>query len=453
MALLDPYSGSWTTAEAAHLARRVGFGATPSQVASLVSLGRSAAVDSFVNFDPLDTTVDSQISALPNTGQYAQIKNPQSKSQLQGWWLYRMVHTPQPLHEVFLLLLHDMLTTEFRKIEQNLSDRVNPGNDGTDEDAVCPPADIEGGDDPLEPDPTRGTRWATRIIKDQNTLMRQKCMSAYAALFKDVTRDPAMLMYLDNKDNSAGGVQENFSRESMELFSMGVGNYSEQDVVELAKVFTGETIDDQCAHNFPLTYYWDLSRHSTGSKSVLGTTIPFSSTPGQETNQAIDLILSKITNSGITPYHGTLPAASIFLAWRLLLWFVKETIEITDPAVGELAAIHNAISVNGYRLDARETLRVLLNSQLFYDTAYRFEMYKHPVDYAVGALRLLGLEETSYTSRLPSYLEEMGMDILDPPDVNGWDHGRFWIYSNSLIGRFNYANEISKSSMLSDAYV
>lgn len=412
----------------------------------------TGAVSTLVDFNAGDLTVDNLIASLPNTGQYAAIKDPQSKSALQGWWLYRMVHTPQPLQEQLTLFLHDMLTTEFNKISSNLGDRVNPGNDGTDEDAVCGPGDILGGDDPLEPDPGRGSRWATRLIKDQNVLYRLLGIGGYGPLLKATTRDPAMLIYLDNKDNRRSGVQENFSREVMELFSMGVGNYTENDVVELAKVFTGETINDRCENNFPLNYYWDLSIHSTGSKSVLGTVIPFSSSPGAETDQAIDLILSKITNSGITPAHGTLPAASIFLARQILNWFVDEEIDLDHPAAVELATVHQSTSVNGYRYDMRETLRRLFQSEFFYDSQNRFKMYKHPVDYAIMALRVLGLEESSYTGRLPGYLDRMGMDLLDPPDVNGWDHGRLWIYSNSLIGRFNYANELSKSGMLSDAW-
>lgn len=452
MTFLDPYSGNWTEEEAGHLARRAAFGANISELSSMVSAGMQNSVSSFVDYDPLDATVANQLNALPNTGDFTGIKQPFNFSTTQGRWLYHFRHSPQPHQEQLLLFLHDMITTEWSKIAQDLSDRVNPGNDGSDpEEQFCGPADLIGLDDPLPPDETRADRWTARLIKEQNELLRNNGSGSYSALLKLITRNPAMLMYLDNKDNKNTGVQENFSREVMELFSMGVGNYSEQDVVELAKVFTGETMDDRCERNFPLTYKWDLAIHSTGNKSVLGSTIPFSSTPGLETDQAIDLVMAKVTNSGITPAHAILPAASVYLAHRMLLWFVNEDVDIADPAVAELAAIFNSTSVNGYKYDVRETLRALFSSQVFYDLDYRNSMIKHPIDHVFMALRNLGIEDTGYASRLPSYLSDMGLELLNPPDVNGWDHGRAWLYSGGLIARFNYANILSSSGIMTDA--
>lgn len=453
MTLLDPYSGTWTEEEASHLARRAGFGASTSELSAMVVAGMAPTVSSYVDFDPLDTSVADEIDSLPNTGDFAEIKIPLSRSASQGRWIYHCVHTQQPLQEQLTLFLHNMITTEWRKIVQDLSDRVNPGNDGTlPDEQFCRPADLIGIDDPLQPDEDRANRWTARLMTEQNQLFREKGTGSYTALLKFITRNPAMLMYLDNKDNKNTGVQENFSREVMELFSMGVGNYSEQDVVELAKVFTGETLDDLCERNFPLTYHWDLSIHSSGNKSVLGQTIPFSSTPNVETDQALDLVMSKVTNSGITPAHATLPAASIFLSWRILRWFLNEDTPMDDPAVAELAALFQSVSVNGYRYDVIEALRSLFSSQVFYDPSYRNSMVKHPLDYVMTALRVLGLEDSSYTGRLPNVLSEMGMDLLDPPDVNGWSHGRSWLFSGGLIGRFNYANTLSTSAIMTNAW-
>lgn len=452
MALLDAFSGPWTEDEAAHLARRAGLGASSRQISDLAALDRDGAVASFVDYDSADPMVDALLAALPAQGENPSLQQPENLNHLQGRWLFRFVHTPNPLQEQLTLFLHDMVTTEWTKVRQDISDRVDQGNDGTMEDQLCGPADLIGLDDPLEPDATRGRRWAAQLLLAQNDLMRTMAAGNYAEFLKAVTRDPAMLIYLDNKDNRNTGVQENFSRELMELFSMGVGNYSEEDVVQLARILTGETLDDRCERNFPLFYLWDPAIHASGNKTFLGEVIPFSSTPQQETDQAIDLILRKVTNSGLTPAHATLPAATIFIAWRLLQWFLYETIAMDDPAVAELAVVLDSTSANGYRFDLRETLRVLFTSQLFYDPAYRYAMVKHPVDYAVTPLRALGLEETSYTGRLRNYLGQMGMDLFDPPDVNGWDHGRRWIYSGALIGRFNYANELSRPAITTDAF-
>lgn len=450
MAWLDPYPGPWTSDEAAHLARRAGFGISPAQAQSLAALGRDSSVSSLVDYNPADTTVDNLIAAQPNTGEWPGIKDPQTLSHLQGRWLCRIVYTQNPLQEQYTLFLHDMITSEWGKIHQDLADRVNPGNDGSRDDQLCGPADLIGLDDPLEPDESRASRWAAKMMQVQNDLLRAIGHGNYATLLKAITRDPAMLVYLDNKDNTRFGVQENYSREIMELFSMGVGNYSEQDVVELAKVFTGETLDDRCERNYPLFYLWDNAIHSTGNKTFLGGTIPYSSTPGQETNLAIDRILQKVTNSGITPAHATLPAACIYIAWRLITWFVGEDIEMDHPAVPELATVLNTNSTNGYRFDMREALRALFRSTLFYDTAYRHNMYRHPVDYVAAPMRILGLTGVAFSGAMRTYLERMGMELYNPPDVNGWDHGRRWIYSSSLIGRFNFANELSKSSVLTN---
>lgn len=434
------------------MARRAGFGASAQEVATLTSLGRDSAVSFFVDFDPADSTVDNLLAALPDEGENPSLKLPEALGHLQGRWIFRIVKTPQPLQEQLTLFLHDMLTTEWSKVRQDIADRVNQGNDGTMEDQLCGPADLIGIDDPLPPDPGRGSRWAARLINEQNTLMRSLCIGAYDVMLKRISEDPAMLIYLDNKDNKNSGVQENFSRELMELFSIGVGNYSEEDVVQLARIFTGHTLDDRCERNFPLFYQWDSNIHSSGNKTFLGEVIPFSTSKGAESDAAIDLILRKVTNSGLTPFHATKPAATIFIAHRILQWFLLESIEMDDPAVGELADVLDVDQGNGYRFDMREALRILFTSQLFYDEAYRNRMFKHPVDYMVTPLRSLGLEETSYTGRVSGYLDQMGMQLFNPPDVNGWDHGKRWIYSGSLIGRFNYANELSKSGIMSNSF-
>src|SRR5690606_8972780 len=101
-----------------------------------------------------------------------------------------------PLQEQLTLFLHDMVTTEWKKVHQDLADRVNPGNDGTDEDQLCGPGDLIGLDDPLEPDETRGSRWAARLIQEQNDLMREIGIGGYGDFLKSITRDPAMLIYL-----------------------------------------------------------------------------------------------------------------------------------------------------------------------------------------------------------------------------------------------------------------
>jgi uncharacterized protein (DUF1800 family) len=268
-------------------------------------------------------------------------------------------------------------------------------------------------------------------------------------MLRKITRDPAMLLYLDNYQNIAGRAQENYAREVMELFSMGVGNYSEQDVREVARAFTGETVDSSCSSDWSMAYQFLSARHDNASKTVFGQTFNLGS---GDTNHVLDLIATRISGAAITPYHATYPAMTIYMAWKILTWFLLETIDMSDPATGELADYfyHNFAAGDVYNI--RETLRKLFKSQLFYAPAYRWNMYKNGADFIVGALRQLGLSETSYSSAVFAALSLMGMPLFAPPNVAGWPQGAAWINSSSLIARFNYADRLSLSSITSDFY-
>ncbi|MGI8908723.1 MAG: DUF1800 domain-containing protein [Candidatus Sumerlaeaceae bacterium] len=448
MAYLDPYTGPWTTKEAAHLARRAGFGATPAELATMVSAGMSGAVDARVNYSPTDTTLDAQITALPATTDNNQIKAPIQSAHLEGWWIYRMVHSTQPLQQQFALFMHDTLCSEYGKVSNNVSNASDDGNDGSQAGQACLVS--SGG---LAPDIDRQRKIILRLLKDQNTIFTTQGHLGYVNLLKTITRDPAMLIYLDNRLNIKGKAQENYAREVMELFSMGVGNYTETDVREIARAFTGETVRTSCSLNWPYDYSYDATKHDTNSKTVFGVTFN-NAAAGADTNQVIDLIANTISNSGITPAHQVLPATSIHMSWKFITWFVSESIPISHDAVVELATFfYNNTSPNGYPYDVRETLRKLFKSQFFYDNAYYYRMYKHPPDYMVSALRNLGIDDTNYTGSAYSRLRSMGMRLFQPPNVAGWNHGRAWINSGNLVARFNYADRISTSTFMTDAYV
>lgn len=446
MALLDPYTGPWTSDEAAHLARRAGFGARPSELPSMVAAGMSDSVDALVDYDPLDAALEALIDSLPTEGDLGRVKNPDRDNYLQGWWLYRMVHTSQPLQEQFTLFLHDHFVLEWTKVAKGVSNRVNLGNDGTDPGQRC-----TGGT--LPPDSARKRRTITRLLRDQNELLRTAGHGPFRQTLRSITRDPAMLIYLDNRTNKKNRPQENYAREIMELFSMGVNNYSEDDVREVARAFTGETINRACEDDYPYDYVFNSSIHDTGFKSVFAEP-PFNFTSdGEDTNHVIDLLLDRVSNSGITPAHSVLPATSLYVAWKFITWFVDETIGIDHPAVPELADFFRSTVAMGDIYNVRETLRRLFKSQLFFDPAYRYNMYKHPADFAVMALRNLEIEESSYTGNARKALEQMGMRLFSPPNVAGWNHGKAWINSSNQISRFNYADRLSGSGRMTNAYV
>jgi uncharacterized protein (DUF1800 family) len=291
-------------------------------------------------------------------------------------------------------------------------------------------------------------------MRDQNELYRVMGRGPFRDTLLAVTRNPAMLIYLDNRENRVGKAQENYAREVMELFSMGVGNYSENDVREIARAFTGETIDGSCANNWPFTYLYFSLFHDSQPKIVFGDQFNFT-TPGADTEHVIDLILNRISGAvSISPFHADFPAVSLYMAWKFITWFVYEEIPITHEAVAELANIFYNNQPNGYSYDVAETLRALLKSQLFYDSAYRYRMHKHPADYAVMALRTLGLPVPllGYAQEARKSLAGMGMELFNPPNVAGWNHSKAWNNSGTTIARFNLANDFSSFLIATDAW-
>lgn len=447
MALLDQYGGVWGWDEAAHLARRAGFGAKPEEISTFISMGMSAAVDSLIDYTPVDAALETLITNLPDTGENPDIKNPENDNSLQGWWLFRMVHTTQPLQEQFTLFLHDTLVSAYSKVITGVTNLVNLGNDGSVPDQKC-----DMGLAGIPPDPDRRKKIVVRMLKDQNFLFRETGHEHYSDMLRNITRDPAMLIYLDNRLNKKGKAQENYAREIMELFSMGVGNYSEDDVREVARAFTGETINNNCEDNWPYSYTFNASNHDTDPKTVFGDT--FNEPGNGDTDYVIDLMLSKVSGAtDISPAHAVYPATSLYMGWKMLTWFVSETIAIDHPVVAELANYFYTNSVNSDVYHVRETLRKLLKSDFFYQSGFRYTMYKHPADFVVMAMRNLQLEETSYAGQAWKYLRDMGMRLFSPPNVAGWNHGTAWINSGYLINRYNYAGRLSGSSIATNTWV
>lgn len=446
MALLDAYAGSWGQDEASHLARRAGFGASPAQVTNLVSLGMSAAVDSLVNYTAIDAPLDALIVALPSSGDGGSIKDPTNLNHLGGCWIYRMVHSTQPFQQQYALFLHNRLVSELDKVATGYPTALDNGNDGSVGLQQCNRGVLG-----LPPDSNRKGRLQNAAMIQQNTLFTQQGHLGYINLIKAITRDTAMLIYLDNWLNRNGHANENYGREVMELFTMGVGNYTENDVRDVARAFTGETIDTSCASNWPYTHVFNAANHDTSSKTVFGTT--FNQPGSGDTDYVLDLIMNRVSGSAVSPAHSIYPAASLHTAWKMLVWFVSENIAIGDAIVSELANQLYNNQPNGYRYDMREAFRKLFKSQFFYDPANRYTMYKHPADYIVMALRNLGIEETNYTGGAAPACANMGMQLFNPPNVAGWHVGQAWVNSSNTVNRFNYANRLAGSSLMTDAYI
>jgi len=358
---LAPYAGHFGPRQAAHLLRRAGFGGTPADIAALMQLDAQRAVDAlFHASDPDGTFVDYP----PELGTLTSAQYGQRKTAVQLWWLDRMLRTRRQLAEKMTLFWHNHFATAVSK---------------------SPP----------------------EMMAQQIDLFRMQGLGNFRTLLASVTRDPAMLVWLDNRYNTKQHPNENYAREVMELFTLGLGNYTEDDVREGARAFTGWTLK-----NGQPFYRADL--HDDGVKTFLGRTGTFG------TDDAIAIIVEQ-------PIHQR------FLSRKLLEAFVY-----SDPEPELVEAVASVYALSGY--DLAKTVGAIIRSNVFYSTrAYRAEP-KSPIEFAVGTLRTIGA--ATVPPNLPSVLARMGQEPLNPPTVKGWDGGPTWINTSTMLARFNFVNAL-----------
>jgi uncharacterized protein (DUF1800 family) len=358
---LAPFRGPFNARHAAHLLRRAGFGGTRNEVAAFAQLDAQRAVDML--FHPVDADVafpeyPPELGTLDNT------KYGQRKTAVQLWWLDRMLRSKRQLVEKMTLYWHNYFATAVSK---------------------SPP----------------------EMMAQQNALFRAQGLGNFRTLLASVTRDPAMLVWLDNRYNAKAHPNENYAREVMELFTLGLGNYTEDDVKEGARAFTGWTLKN----GQPL---FNPALHDPGLKTFLGHTGSF------DADDAISIIVSQ-------PIHQR------FFAHKLLEAFVY-----SDPEPELIEAVASVYALSGY--DISRTLAAVLRSNVFFSTrAYR-AIPKSPVEFAVGTLRYIGA--TAVPANLPGVLARMGQEPLNPPSVKGWDGGPSWINTSTMLARFNFVNTL-----------
>lgn len=394
---LEPYAGPWNERLAAHLLRRAGFGGTAAEVRRLATMPMHAAVDSMVNFastsalpappqlyDPrqiLRQNVMGTLRALMGDDAqrreiFKEIRKGERDSVigLQQWWLERMLNTPAPLQEKMALYFHGHFTT----------------------------ATIQKGVTP-------------QMTFDQNQLFRDNALGNLRDLTWQVSIDPAMLIYLDNAKNDAQHPNENYARELMELFTMGVDHYTEQDVRESARAWTGWIVPRRTGKAM-----FVASRHDNGSKTFLGKTGNFSG------RDIVDVIYQQ-------------PACAAFWANSLLNFFVYN-----NPEPQLVDAVAKLIRKNDY--DLRPVMSTLLRSNVFYSgRAYR-ALVKSPVEFVVGTYKSFDLKQVDRSAQRA--LVQMGQILFYPPNVAGWPGGANWLTSQTMIARENFVAGLMNSPMM-----
>jgi uncharacterized protein (DUF1800 family) len=242
----------------------------------------------------------------------------------------------------------------------------------------------------------------------QNEVFRRGALGNFADLVVGISRDPAMLIYLDSATNRRNAPNENYARELLELFCLGIGNYTERDIRELARAFTGWEIQNG-------RFAFNSFQHDPTPKSLLG------KDNIESGEQAIEWILQQ-------------PAAARFIAGKLYRFYVSDL--GAEPAV--IDSLAETLRENKFEI--RPALRQIFLSRLFYEEATQRARIRSPVELAIGLLR--GLGATSSPVRLAGQLANLGQSLFFPPNVKGWDGGKSWINSATLIGRINLVAEL-----------
>ena len=383
----------------AHLARRAGFGATPDELDAYEAIGYEALVENFLNPAERENIPDDLIFR-----RHVDLHAMQGHN--AAYWAYRLISTRAPLEEKVALLWHGVFATGENKLN-NLGSLTN-----------------------------------------QIDMFRRHGLGRFDDLLIELSKDPAMIIWLDNHTNHKDSINENYGREILELFSMGVGNYSEDDIKECARAFTGWSVKngEYMAMMAMKDSIWPYGRifwhhefrdydHDEGDKAFLGEYGPFGGA------DVVSIICRQ-------------PATARFVARHLYNFFVADEVPVpqwSDTPPRDPDAI-DFLADSYFRHDhnLRAVLRDLFNSDFF--KASRFTRVKSPTEVVIGALRRTGEYQTPNGAEIGIFtiMEEtgfMGQKLLDPPSVEGWHTGEEWITSGSLVDRVNFvAQRMSDAS-------
>ncbi|HKB12691.1 MAG TPA: DUF1800 domain-containing protein [Vicinamibacterales bacterium] len=400
--------------EIEHLLRRAGFGARPDEIDMYGQMSIPRAVDTLLNFDEIPDAVDGFIG---QTG-YVNVTlrglfSPQSNIiDSRQRWLFRMVHSDRPLQEKMTLFWHNHFATGYNKIAGTL---------GATEGARYLAAKASE-------DPGR--------VRGQIEMLRENALGNFRDILVNIAKDAAMLVWLDGRTNTRAQPQENFAREIMELFSVGVGNYTEPDVYAGARVFSGwnmqqvGTAADGSRH---WEFVYNANQHETTAKTFSfpiysngGRTIP-ARAAADGMQDGLDLIDGLAAN----------PNTGRYLATKLYRFFVSEAGAVNSTFVDRVANVYLQS-----RYDMKAVLREVLLSPEFWDSSAYFARYSWPVEFVIRSLKDVGWKGYSVNDALTP-LSNMGQTLFEPPDVSGWDLGESWFSTSAMLARVNFAASLA----------
>ena len=375
----------WDRKMAAHLLDRAGFGGTPAEIDVLVGMGLENAVNSFIKADDdSDLFPRSELlmpeqrllykqreKAAATEDERREVRRELGKVEgasmldLRLWWLNRMRYTAAPLQEKATLFWHGHFATSNQKVNDSY------------------------------------------LMWQQNDTLRRYALGKFPDMLKAMSRDPAMIRWLDLGDSRKNHPNENFAREVMELFSLGEGHYTEKDIQESARAFTGYRVNYEKGQ-----FHFQEKDFDSGAKTFFDKTGPWTG------DDIIDAIVAQ-------------PQCARFIGKKLWVFFVAE-----NPSEETLGGIAELLISNGYDIGA--TLSTIFRSAAFYSPKVVHHQIKGPVQWMIQTTKMLEIPLPD-SRVLENSLSALGQVVFAPPKVKGWDGGRSWISASSLLYRYNLA--------------
>ena len=408
-----------TYIDTAHLFRRAGFGAPPETLRAAAQAGLAATTDSLLHPERTPETLDDDATLARLATLLPETKNGGASAQaVKMWWAHRMIASPRPLAEKMTLFWHGHFTSKDGNMQGDLLYR-------------------------------------------QNQLLRQNALGNFRTLTLAISRDPEMLRYLNGNQNYKAHPNENYARELMELYTCGIGNYTEEDVKAGARAFSGWNLRRG-------EFIFNPNQHDNDPKTFMGKTGNWNG------DDIVDILVAH-------------PATAKRLCTQLWTYFAYP-----NPEPEVLDSLVQTYYGSGY--DIRALMSKILHSEAFYSEKARFAVIKSPAQYVVGTMKLLGLDKAvelvladitpandmaanpaatagatapaltapalttpqakgrrlGALAGLPLAMRAMGQDLLAPPTVKGWDGGENWINTSTLLARINFADTVSHSRQMFD---
>ncbi|MBL8308822.1 MAG: DUF1800 domain-containing protein [Burkholderiales bacterium] len=369
--------------DARHLLNRTSFAAQIGDIERFAQLTRAQAVDQLLAETRRQAAYPVPAWASRYERPYRPDMSPEERNkvnrreqverglELRTWWIAEMLSTPTPFTEKMTLFWHNHFATGQQKVR------------------------------------------VAQLMYRQNTLLRSYALGNFGAMLREISKDPAMLVYLDGAQNRKGAPNENFAREVMELFTLGEGRYSEQDIKEVARAFTGWSVDPDAGE-----FRFRRGIHDEGEKSIFG-------------------VRGRMNGDDVVTLLLRQPATAEFVVSKLWREFVSPT-----PDAATVRQLAQVWRDSNYEI--KPLMRAMLLSDAFWAPAHRASLVKSPVDLVIGSLRQFGFSVED-PAPFAIVLRQLGQDLFNPPNVKGWPGGDAWLNTTTLLARKGFLNRLFRA--------